>query len=174
MKQSRPRRGVLSAVVCCALLALSALMAAGCSTSPQGGSSSGVQAPDFSGLTLDGEQVSLAGYAGKPLVLVFMASWCGPCREEAPEIDLFYEQNRERVAVLGVAVNDDEADIRALMADNGWTFPVMLDVNRAADAYGVSAIPTTVIIDAEGQIAQRLVGGTTAAKLSSLVDGITR
>jgi thiol-disulfide isomerase/thioredoxin len=147
-------------------------MLTGCSGSS--GSVSRSVAPDFSGTTLDGTQVSLSGYQGKPLVLNFMASWCGPCRAEAPEIDQFYRDNLGKVAVLAVAVDDTEQDMRALMSKNGWTFPVMLDGGGAGDAYGVSAIPTTFLIDPDGRIAKRLVGGTTAAELSLLIDALTR
>jgi thiol-disulfide isomerase/thioredoxin len=123
-------------------------------------------------VTLDGQQVSLSEYRGRPVVLVFMASWCGPCRAESPEIDRFYQENKDRAALLAVTVNDSEADIRAFISENGLTFPVMLDGDSAANAYGVSAIPTTVIVDSEGRIAKKLIGGTTADALSSIIDGL--
>jgi thiol-disulfide isomerase/thioredoxin len=163
------------AVSCLALggVLIAAMVAlAGCTSSS--GSASQEVAPYFSGTTLDGEPVSLSDYQGGPLVLVFMASWCGPCLEEAPEIDRFYRDDQDRVAVLAVAVQDSQDDLRTLMADNDWTFPVLYDGTSAADAYGVTAIPTTVVIDSEGRIAKRIVGGTTAAKLSLVIDGITR
>jgi thiol-disulfide isomerase/thioredoxin len=164
------------ATVLAAALSLIVLLCApaltGCSVS-SGNGASGV-APDFSGVTLDGAQVSLVDYKGKPLVLNFMASWCGTCTAEAPEIDRFYRDNIGKVAVLAVAVNDSEEDMRVLLADNGWTFPVMLDGDAAASAYGVRSIPTTLVIDPGGHIIKRLVGGTTAAQLSLLTDGLTR
>jgi thiol-disulfide isomerase/thioredoxin len=125
-------------------------------------------------VTLDGTQVSLAGFQGKPLVLNFMASWCGPCKDEAPNLDQFYRDNKDRVAVLAIDVSDTEEDIRALMSDNGWTFPVMLNGDEAAKGYGVSAIPATFVIDSGGHITKRIVGATTAAKLSLLIDELTR
>lgn len=168
------RRGAAAALSASlgVLLVVAALTLVGCTAST--GTTSRSAAPAFSGVTLDGAQVSQADYLGKPLVLVFMASWCGPCREEAPEIDKFYRENTDRAFVLAVAVSDTEADIRGLVTGEGWTFPVMLDGDRAAGAYGVTAIPTTVVIDAEGNIVKRLVGGTTAAKLSLVIDGLTR
>jgi len=161
--------GVVLAVV----LLVAAATLAGCSQSPVTASASAATAPDFSGTTLTGAQVSLSGYRGKTLVLNFMASWCGPCRAEAPEIDAFYRENKDKVAVLAMAVEDTENDIRALMSGNGFTFPVVPYGTNVAEAYGVTAVPTTFVIDPEGHIVQRLVGGTTAAKLSAAIDAIT-
>ncbi len=158
------------------LLVSLAMASVGCL--PGGGSSGDatenpVLAPDFSGTTLDGQEVSLGGYEGQVLVLVFMASWCGPCREESPEIEQFYQDNQDRAALLAVAVSDPAEDIETFMTENGLTFPVMLDGDEAAGDYGVSGIPTTVVIDAQGYIVKRIIGPTTAAELSSVIDGIT-
>jgi thiol-disulfide isomerase/thioredoxin len=161
-----------TAAVLSALLTLAMVSLAGCSSLPS--TESGL-APDFSGVTLDGAQVSLGDFQGKPLVVVFMASWCGPCREEAPEIDRFYRDHGQTVGVLAVAVNDSEADIRGFMSDNGLTFPVLFSsADATANAYGVRFLPTSVVIDSQGRIAERLVGGTTASDLSLLIDGLAR
>lgn len=151
----------------------SSVVLSGCFSETDGSSTTKEPAPDFSGVTLDGQQVSLSEYRGKPVVIVFMASWCGPCRSESPELDKFYQENKDRAELLAVAVSDPEADIRAFMTENGLTFPVMLEGDSAANAYGVSAIPTTVIVDSEGQIAKKLIGGTTADALSLIIDGLT-
>jgi cytochrome c biogenesis protein CcmG/thiol:disulfide interchange protein DsbE len=108
------------------------------------------------------------------LVLNFMATWCGPCMEEGPEIDQFYRDNKDRVGLLALAVNDTADSLRSVLDSEGWIFPVVFDGDRAASAYGVTAIPTTLVIDAEGRIAMRVVGGTTAAKLSAAIDELTR
>jgi thiol-disulfide isomerase/thioredoxin len=171
MRDMRARATVF-AVTIGLLIASLLLFVGGCSSSSGGTNVTKTPARDFSGVTLDGEQVSLSDYLGKPVVVVFMASWCGPCREESPEIDKFYRENSERAQVLAVAVNDAEADIRVFMNQNGFTFPVMLDGGGVAGAYGVSAIPTTVVVDSEGFIAKRIVGGTTAEALSLIVDGL--
>jgi thiol-disulfide isomerase/thioredoxin len=157
----------LSAALMFALVTL-----AGCA--PASSSAPRRAAPFFAGTTLDGAQVSLSDYQGKPLVLVFMASWCDSCIAEAPEIEQFYRDNKGRVAVLGVALQDSEAAMRDLMVTNGWTFPVIFNGTSVGYAYGVSPIPAIAVIDPEGRIAKRLVGPTSAAKLSLIVDGITR
>jgi thiol-disulfide isomerase/thioredoxin len=161
-----------AAAVLGALFIFSVAVSAGCSSSSGGGSSG--PAPDFVGVTLDGRQVSLSDYLGKPLVLVFTASWCGTCKLEAPELDRFYQDNRGKAEVLAMAVNDTEEDMRAFMADGGWDYPVMLDADRIADAYGVRFIPTLVLIDSEGRIAKKVVNKLSASEVSALVDGLTR
>lgn len=171
------RRTVILSVLAGLLLTSMAVATAGCLSSGDSSTDATVSktlAPDFAGTTLEGAEVSLNDYAGQPLVLVFMASWCGPCREEAPEIEQFYQENKDRAALLAMDVSDSEEDIRAFMTENGLTFPMMLDGDSAAGDYRVNALPTTVVINPEGYIIKRIIGGTTAAELSTIVDGITR
>jgi len=160
---------VLVAAVVASVVAL-----AGCSGSSTGATVIKRTAPGFSGHLLDGTPVSTSDYQGKPLVLNFMATWFGPCMAEAPEIDQFYRENKNRVGFLAIAVNDTEDALKSVLGEKGWVFPVMFDGDSAADAYGVTAIPTTVVIDTEGHIVKRTVGGTTAADLSLVIDGLTR
>jgi thiol-disulfide isomerase/thioredoxin len=156
------------------VLVASFMTVTGCSGSSTGTTVAKKSAPDFSGHLLDGTPVSMTDFQGRPLVLNFMATWCGPCMEEAPEIDQFYLDNKDRVGFLALAVSDTQGTLKSVLAQNGWTFPVMFDGDSAADAYGVNAIPTTVVIDTEGHIVKRIIGGTTAADLSLLIDGLTR
>jgi peroxiredoxin len=150
------------------------LLGAGCGSGSGSTATTAKTAPDFSGTTLDGVEVSLSGYLGKPVVLVFTASWCPSCGEEAPEIDQFYRDQAGRVGVLAMDVNDSVADMQAFMSDGGYTYPVMLSADDAAGAYGVRVIPTLFVIDAEGRIAKKIIGGASAAELSSLIDDLTR
>ncbi len=73
-----------------------------------------------------------------------------------------------------VAVSDSKGAIQGFMAEGGYTFPVMLDPGNLGGRYGVRAVPTLVVIDSEGRVAKTIVGGVTAADLSSLVDDLTR
>lgn len=169
-------RSIILSLSLALLLVMLSLATSACFSSaedPSDTTADTVPAPDFAGTTLNGEAVSLSDYEGETLVLVFMASWCGPCREESPEIDQFYQDNKDRVALLAIAVDDSEESMAAFMTENGLTFPVMLDVDNAAGEYRVTAVPTTVVIDPQGNIVKRIIGGTTAAELSSIVDGIT-
>jgi thiol-disulfide isomerase/thioredoxin len=178
---SRRLSAVLGATIAVAMVVLG-----GCSLFSEGGSVPGSTAgstpggtpisaepaPDFSGVTLDGLSVSLSEYRGRPLVLVFMASWCGPCAAESPELDRFYREYSDRAGLLAMAVNDSEEAMRAFMSEGGWGFPVMMGADSAAAAYGVRFIPAVFVIDAEGRIVETIVGGTTASDLSLLVDGL--
>jgi len=113
------------------------------------------KAPDFTVLNDDGNEVSLAGLAGKPVILNFWASWCGPCKSEMPAFQTLWEEYGDRVHFMMIDLTDGARETvdsaRAFIGRTGYTFPVYYDTTgEAAIAYGVSAIPTTYILDAEG------------------------
>ncbi len=118
-------------------------------------------ATDFTVYDLDGNEVHLSDFAGKPIVLNFWASSCGPCRSEMPDFQTAYEVLGEDVQFVMVNVTDGQWDTldtaSAYIADSGFTFPVYYDTTvEAAVTYGVRGLPTTVFINAEGNyIAQR-------------------
>lgn len=112
-------------------------------------------APDFE-LPLLGEdgELSLASLRGKPVVLNVWASWCDPCREEAPVLQDAYERWRDAgVVVLGVDYQDGSADARAFMEEFGLTYPSVRDGSGSVLAgYGVTGVPETFFIDRQGRI----------------------
>jgi len=117
----------------------------------------------FSGTTLDGEQLDLADYAGKPVVVNFWASWCGFCEAEMPELIRFAEENPD-VAVIGVAVNDDEAAAREAAERWGLTFPSVLDPEgRIFSGFESQGLPTTVFFDADLEVKETIIGQTDLA-----------
>ena len=117
-----------------------------------------VPAPEFELPTLDGsDTLSLSSLRGKPVVLNFWASWCEPCKEEAPALQEVWQENRERgLVVVGVNFDDFQADARRFVEDAGVTFPLVRDRSgELIGRYGSYGVPVTYVIDRQG----RIVGG---------------
>lgn len=118
-------------------------------------------APDFTLPTLAGDSLSLSDLRGQTVLLNFWATWCAPCVEEIPElIALHDELNPHGFSVVGISLDQEDADfVRPFTERLGITYPIPLDDGAVAEAYGgVWALPTTYVIDAEGEILQRVIG----------------
>jgi len=131
-------------------------------------------APDFTVYDRDGNPVNLSDYRGKPVVLNFWSSRCGPCQMEMPDFQEAYEDLGEEIHFLMVNVTDGSWDTvdsaSAFIAENNYTFPVFYDTDiSAASAYGVSSLPTTYFIDAEGN---GVAYGMGAMDMDTLMSGI--
>jgi cytochrome c biogenesis protein CcmG/thiol:disulfide interchange protein DsbE len=111
-------------------------------------------APDFTVTTFDGETYSLADLKGKPVVLNFWASWCIPCRDEAPALQRAWETYRDRgLIVLGIDYVDTEADAKKFIAEFNQTYPNGPDLGtRIAQSFRISGVPETYFIDREGKL----------------------
>ena len=114
-------------------------------------------APDFTVYGTDGAEYKLSDFQGKPVVLNFWASWCPPCREEMPHFNEVYKEYKNEVAFLMVDLVDGQRETeesgQAFVKKEGYDFPIYLDKNtQAASIYGITTIPTTLFIDAEGYI----------------------
>ena len=130
-------------------------------------------APDFTMLDMDGNEVALASFFGKPIILNFWASWCGPCKMEMPEIQKFYEKYGEEIHFLLVSVDDSAETAKAFIADSGYTFPVFFDTSSmGAYTYGASSIPLTFFIDAEGNLTAYYMGAMSEGILQQGMDMI--
>lgn len=115
----------------------------------------GYRAPDFSLETLDGETVRLSDYAGKPVLINFWATWCGPCRAEIPSLESASRQFENRAVILGVNVQESPTLVAPFVAELDMTYPVALDANASvALVYRVRAFPTSFFVDAHGVIVQ--------------------
>jgi cytochrome c biogenesis protein CcmG/thiol:disulfide interchange protein DsbE len=107
-------------------------------------------------------KVTLAKLRGKPALVNFWASWCDPCRREAPELERLYRSLHGTAHLVGVDYTDQEDAARSFIHHYGWTFPVLSDPNGVYGArYEFSGLPTTVILNSQGRIAQTLRGPQT-------------
>jgi cytochrome c biogenesis protein CcmG, thiol:disulfide interchange protein DsbE len=165
------RRGRLAVTGSAAMLAVvAALLALGATSagSPKPAVSH-PRAPGFSLAVLGhpGQHISLAQYAGRPLIINFFASWCPPCQRETPLMARFYRSEHGRVTVLGVDVNDSSSAGLAFVHKSGIAYPVVADPEPMAAtlAYGVVALPQTFFLNAQHRIVKRVISAVTLAEL---------
>ena len=111
--------------------------------------------------------LSLAQLRGRPVLVNFWASWCVPCRKEAPLLEVTYRRVGGRVAFLGVDTNDTRAAALSFLRQTGVTYPSVYDPHAtAATAYGLFGLPTTVFVSPEGRILERNVGALSSGSLA--------
>lgn len=109
-------------------------------------------APDFSLELFDGSTFQLSDHRGKPILINFFASWCVPCKEEIPVLEMIgQEYSLKGVVFLAIAVNDSEEKARAFLGEHGLSFAAGIDkTNSVQEAFGLYGVPTTYFIDKEG------------------------
>ena len=131
-------------------------------------------APDFTVYDADGNAAKLSDFFGKPLVVNFWASWCGPCKSEMPHFDKAAAE-RDDVTILMVNLTDGQRDtvesVTKFAEDEGYTFPLWFDTDMsAANAYYVYSIPMTVFIAADGTLADYRTGAMWEEMLNAYLD----
>lgn len=136
------------------------------------------QAPDFTVYDLEGKEVHLSDYFGKPVVLNFWASWCGPCKMEIPDFEEKYLETGENIQFLLINLTDGSRETietaSGYIESEGYTLPVFYDTKPdAANTYQVYSIPTTYFIDSEGYLIAQAVGAIDGETLQKGIDMIT-
>lgn len=129
-------------------------------------------APDFTVLDIEGEEVSLSDFAGKPVVINFWATWCGYCKAEFPNFQNAYEEYGDDVVFMMVNVTDGMRETvekaSEFIAENEYTFPVYFDTElAAARTYGATSLPATLFVDAEGNVSAGYLGMLSEEKLTN-------
>jgi len=147
------------------------------STEGTGEAAPTIPAPDFTVFDLEGNEVRLSDFKGKPVIVNFWASWCGPCQMEMPDFNIKHQEYGDQIQFLMVNMTDGSRETlksaSGFIADSGYTFPVYYDTQlEAAMAYGVYALPTTYFIDTDGNLVTRATQAIDGETLQTGIDMI--
>jgi len=127
-------------------------------------------APDVTLEDFAGRPVRISDLRGRPAVVNFWASWCVPCLAELPRFEAVYERHRDRVAFLGINLADDVEPALQVVADTGIRYPLARDPEGAAfTAFGALGMPTTVFLDANGDILELWTGELSGPELEARI-----
>jgi cytochrome c biogenesis protein CcmG, thiol:disulfide interchange protein DsbE len=127
-------------------------------------------APALPSAVLVPPRVTLAALRGRPVIVHFWASWCGPCTKEAPEIARLASELHDRAALVGVDWSDSHSNATAFVRKHRWSFPILEDhAGAVGNRYDLAGLPSTFVLDARGRIVKRLIGPQTAAGLLASV-----
>ena len=134
-----------------------------------------IPAPDFTVYDGAGNPVQLSTYFGKPIVLNFWASWCGPCQSEMPDFNEKYAELGDDIHFVMVNMTDETIETAsAFIGKNGYDFPVLFDTSsQAAMTYGAYSLPTSFFINAEGHVIAQAVGAIDSQTLQRGIAMIT-
>lgn len=143
------------------LLAVSILALASAGWGAEKNPLEGKSAPDFTLKdVLEGKEYALSQFKGKVVMINFFTFFCGPCREEMPDLNKIYQENKDKGFVtLGIALSSDPTQIRFLVKQLGLTYPVLTGTDKVSESYGsVVVVPTTFIIDKQGKVTNAILG----------------
>jgi len=128
-------------------------------------------APDFEARDLSGKSIKLSDFRGKVVVIDFWATWCGPCVRGMPVSAAVTKEIGDRVVFLPVDIDDRESadKVKSFAEKKGWTFPLYLGGRAVGAKYGVSGIPHTVIVAADGTVTAKHVGFSSESEWKELL-----
>lgn len=134
-------------------------------------------APNFTVYDLEGNEVHLTDFFGKPIIVNFWASWCGPCKMEMPDFDAAYNTYKDDIVFLMVNMTDGSRETvevaSEFIADSGYTFPVYYDTQySAAITYSVASLPTSYFLNSQGELVAHAKGAIDAETLQRGIDMI--
>lgn len=135
----------------------------------------GKPAPDFTLKdVLQGQDYSLSQFKGKVVMINFFTFFCGPCRDEMPDLSKIYQEYKGKgLQTIGIALSSDPTQIRFLVKQLGLTYPVLSGTDKVSEAYGnVVVVPTTVLIDKQGNIVEKIEGTRSKAVFESKVKAL--
>jgi len=129
-------------------------------------------APDFAMTTFNGENFRLSDLRGQIVIVNFWASWCLPCREEAPILQSVWERYRERgVTVVGIAYLDSETEALAFLAEFNVTYPNGQDLRtEISNVYRIQGVPETFVIDRDGNIVEFIIAPVREGQLEAIIE----
>ncbi len=160
------RRAIVPAL---AVLAVAGLIAFEALTAGSGNAAG--PAPPRPSAVRQPPRATLAKLRGRPALVDFWASWCDPCRREAPELERLDRSLHGAARLVGVDYTDGESPARAYLRRYGWTFPVLSDPNGVyGSRYGIDGLPTAFVLDSRGRIVRVLRGPQTVESLRTAVD----
>jgi peroxiredoxin len=140
--------------------------------------SKGKAAQDFTLPTPDGKKLRLFDMRGKVVFVNFWATWCPPCREEMPAMERLYREHKDHgLVMVAVSLDGDSAVVPPFVKEHGFTFPVVLDPKMdVANAYGVRALPSSFVVDPDGQVVGIALGARPwdGDAAHSLIEGMLR
>lgn len=128
----------------------------------------GKPAPQFDLQSLDGQQVQLANYRGRAVLVNFWATWCAPCKKEMPLFEARYQKYAPDLVVVGINLGESREQVQTYVDDLSISFPVLLEMKGKSSAdYNISGYPTSFFIDAEGILRAVHIGEINASQLDT-------